>query len=140
LSDHGFARLRDRATLTQLLKRPEFTVEVLKGLGLAPEGEGLDEPDVTEQVEIQIKYEGYISRDIEALEGVRKCEDLKIPCDLSMDEVPGLSSEIRARLNLTRPETLGQASRLQGVTPAAVANLLIHIKMLSRQGGGSVHG
>ena len=140
LSEQGLPRLKDRVSLTQLLKRPEFTVPLSRELGLVSDADGLNDPDVAEQVEIQIKYEGYISRDIEALEGMRKSENLRIPATLSVDEVAGLSAEIRARLKAARPETLGQASRLQGVTPAAVANLLIHIKMQNRQdkGGASV--
>jgi tRNA uridine 5-carboxymethylaminomethyl modification enzyme len=108
------------------LRRPEVSWADLCDLGF----QGQDaNPLVQEQVEIQIKYEGYIKRDMELLEGVRKNELLKIPADLNFDEVPGLSTEIRGRLVVTRPETIGQASRLAGVTPAAVANVLIYMKM-----------
>ena len=87
------------------------------------------EPNIQEQVEVQVKYEGYIKRDRDIVQGVQKNEQLQIPVSLNFDEVPGLSNEIRGRLKLTRPETIGQASRMQGVTPAAVANLMIFMKM-----------
>jgi tRNA uridine 5-carboxymethylaminomethyl modification enzyme len=89
-------------------------------------------PDVREQIEIQVKYEGYIKRDLDILEGVRKSEMTKIPGEIDFDVVPGLSNEIKGRLKLVRPETIGQASRLQGVTPAAVANLMIFLRMKDR--------
>jgi tRNA uridine 5-carboxymethylaminomethyl modification enzyme len=123
----GWPRPKDRISGDALLRRPEASWQDLVDLGLSEE-EGVA-PDVREQVEIQVKYEGYIRREMEALESVRRQEGLRIPTGLNYDGVAGLSSEIRARLGQVRPETLGQASRLQGVTPAAVANLLIHLKM-----------
>jgi tRNA uridine 5-carboxymethylaminomethyl modification enzyme len=91
--------------------------------------EGDVRSDIREQVEVRVKYEGYIRRDMDILEGMRKSEQVRIPTDLNFDEVPGLSNEIRGRFIFSRPETLGQASRLAGVTPAAVANLMIFLKM-----------
>jgi tRNA uridine 5-carboxymethylaminomethyl modification enzyme len=92
------------------------------------------DPEIQEQLEIQVKYEGYIRRDMEVLEGVRKNEQLRVPLDLDFDQVPGLSTEIRGRLKLTRPESIGQVSRTPGVTPAAVANLMIYLKMQGAKG------
>jgi tRNA uridine 5-carboxymethylaminomethyl modification enzyme len=92
-------------------------------------------PEALEQLEIQTKYAGYIERDLELLEGVRKAENLKIPEDLNLEAIAGLSNEIRSKLKVTRPETIGQASRIQGITPAAVANLVLHLRM--RRKGGS---
>ena len=86
-------------------------------------------PEVIEQVEIQVKYAGYIQRDLELIAGVKKNEELRIPASTDYEKISGLSNEIRVKLLETRPETIGQASRLMGVTPAAVANLLIHLKM-----------
>jgi tRNA uridine 5-carboxymethylaminomethyl modification enzyme len=126
LATREFQKLKDRVSAALFLRRPEVSWADLCDLGF----QGQDaNPLVQEQVEIQIKYEGYIKRDMELLEGVRKNELLKIPADLNFDEVPGLSTEIRGRLVVTRPETIGQASRLAGVTPAAVANVLIYMKM-----------
>jgi tRNA uridine 5-carboxymethylaminomethyl modification enzyme len=81
-----------------------------------------------------VKYAGYIQRDLDLLDGVRKNESMKIPENMGYDFVPGLSTEILERLKETRPETIGQVSRLQGVTPAAVANLLIYLKMENARG------
>jgi tRNA uridine 5-carboxymethylaminomethyl modification enzyme len=126
LSARGLAQLKDRVSAEVLLRRPEMNWASLCELGFAG---GSAEESVSEQVEIQVKYKGYIERDMEVLEGVRKNEALSIPLDMNFDAVPGLSTEIRGRLKLTRPETIGQASRLAGVTPAAVANLMIYLKM-----------
>lgn len=128
LGSRGLSQLKDRVSAEVFLRRPEVKWDDLCDLGL--EGRDLPE-DVQEQVEIQVKYDGYIKRDIEILEGVLKNEALAIPLAMNFDEVPGLSNEIRARLKLTRPETIGQASRMMGVTPAAVANLMIYLKMNS---------
>jgi tRNA uridine 5-carboxymethylaminomethyl modification enzyme len=126
----GLNPLRDRVPGDVFLRRPEISWEKLCLLGF----DGAEAPpDVAEQVEIQVKYEGYIKRDLELLEGVRKNELLRIPELLNFDQVPGLSNEIKGKLNITRPETVGQASRLSGVTPAAVANLVIYLKMLDRR-------
>jgi tRNA uridine 5-carboxymethylaminomethyl modification enzyme len=125
----GFSTLKDRVSAEGLLRRPEIRWSELVELGLPEWGAP---PEVQEQVEIQTKYEGYIRRDLDLLEGVRRSEAVVIPPVTDYAKVPGLSNEIRDRLKLTRPETLGQASRLQGVTPAAVANLMIYLKMQSQ--------
>ncbi len=131
-SEHWFTQrgqplIRDRVTGESLLRRPGITCEDLVQAGFGASFS--PNRDVVEQVEIQIKYEGYIRRDEELLEGIRKSELMSVPVDLDYREVPGLSAEIQLRLSETRPETLGQASRLQGVTPAAIANLMIFLKM-----------
>lgn len=125
LSSRGQPVLKDRVAGDVFLRRPEITYADLPALGLEP----TDVPaDVAEQVEIQVKYEGYIRRDLELLEGIRKSEGVLIPVSLDYASVAGLSNEIRGRLSETRPQTLGQVARIQGVTPAAVANLMIHLK------------
>lgn len=126
LEGKGLSRLKDRVSGEVFLRRPEVTWASLCELGFDGQ-EAAD--DVREQVEVQVKYEGYIRRDLDILEGVRKNEFLKVPLDLNFEDVPGLSNEIKGRLRLTRPETVGQASRMAGVTPAAVANLMIFLKM-----------
>ncbi len=130
VAERGLTILKDKTSFSAFLRRPEVKIDLLTeipnedrlDLGAIPE-------EVVEQVEIQVKYAGYIQRDLDLLEGVRKNENLAIPTSLGYDHVPGLSTEISQRLKETRPETIGQASRLQGVTPAAVANLLIYLKM-----------
>jgi tRNA uridine 5-carboxymethylaminomethyl modification enzyme len=126
----GLSALKDKTSFEAFLRRPEVQMGLLEKI---PGESRLDlsefPPEVIEQVEIQVKYEGYIQRDLDLVEGVRKNEHLRIPRDISYDEVPGLSTEILSRLKETRPETIGQASRMMGVTPAAVAGLLIYLKM-----------
>jgi len=137
LAARGQNPLKDGFSLSQFLRRPEVEMAHLLALGLVDQEANWD-PDVLEQVEIQTKYAGYIQRDLDTLEGLRKNDALRLPRDFDPDQVAGLSIEIRNRLKTARPETLGQASRLQGVTPAAVANLLIHIKTRKREGSASV--
>ncbi len=125
-SNRGLPEPKDRLTGTSLLKRPEISWSELSELGFSS---NVVPSSVHEELEIQLKYEGYIKRDIELLEGVKKSDGLRIPSSMQFSDVPGLSTEIRQRLDHARPETIGQASRLPGVTPAAVANLLIYLKM-----------
>ncbi|MBS1963384.1 MAG: tRNA uridine-5-carboxymethylaminomethyl(34) synthesis enzyme MnmG [Bdellovibrionales bacterium] len=132
------AILKDKTPFSAFLRRPEVSIDLLARIpagieGTTPLALAEHSEDVIEQVEIQVKYAGYIQRDLELLEGVRKNESMKIPGDLGYDRVPGLSTEITNRLKETRPETIGQASRLQGVTPAAVANILIYLKMANQK-------
>ncbi|MBI4925578.1 MAG: tRNA uridine-5-carboxymethylaminomethyl(34) synthesis enzyme MnmG [Bdellovibrio sp.] len=122
----GLQPIKDRTSFAMLLKRPEISWKDLCSLGYYDD---FDLSDVIkEQIEIQIKYEGYIQRDLSVLEGVRKSENVKIPILLDLDQVGGLSNEVKQRLRLVRPETIGQISRLPGITPAAVASLMIYLK------------
>lgn len=126
LEKKGLSPLKDRVSAEAFLRRPEVNWAVLCELGFTGTEAA---PEVQEQVEIQVKYEGYIRRDMDILEGIRKNEVLTIPKTVDFDSVPGLSNEIKGRLKRTRPETIGQASRMVGMTPAAVANILIFLKM-----------
>lgn len=132
ISERGLPILKDKTSFSAFLRRPEVKIELLAEV---PVETRLDlsvlAPEVIEQVEIQVKYAGYIQRDLELLESVKKNEELRIPLTLDYSLVPGLSTEIRNTLGETRPETIGQVSRLMGVTPAAVANLHIYLKMQS---------
>ena len=83
---------------------------------------------VAEQVEIQAKYHGYIERQREEIERQQRNEHKRLPADLDYRVVKGLSAEVREKLAAVRPETLGQAARIPGVTPAAVSLLLVHLK------------
>jgi tRNA uridine 5-carboxymethylaminomethyl modification enzyme len=83
---------------------------------------------VAEQVEIQAKYEGYISRQRIEVDRRKGAESTRLPADLDYRDVRGLSAEVQQKLNRYRPETLGQASRISGVTPAAISLLLVHLK------------
>jgi tRNA uridine 5-carboxymethylaminomethyl modification enzyme len=112
--------------LFDLLRRPEVSYASL--LTLPGAGEGVTTVAVIEQVEIQAKYQGYIERQKDEVEKSLAQETLSLPPDLDYAEVHGLSIEVRQRLAQARPETLGQASRVQGVTPAAISLLLVHLK------------
>ncbi len=111
-------------SLSELLKRPHLHMpELLKVTGLDWPGE-----EINEQVEIDIKYEGYISRQAEEIERLKLQENTKIPADIAYGEIAGLSTEVRQKLASVKPFSIGQASRISGVTPAAVSLLLIHLK------------
>ena len=84
--------------------------------------------NVIEQVEIQVKYQGYIDRQNEEIDSRRDIETLKLPEDIDYSKVKGLSAEVQQKLNQHKPEIVGQASRISGVTPAAVALLMVHLK------------
>ena len=87
--------------------------------------------NVIEQVEIQVKYQGYIDRQNEEIDSRRDIETLKLPDDIDYSKVKGLSAEVQQKLNQHKPETVGQASRISGVTPAAVALLISRIVAMS---------
>ncbi|MDM4768577.1 tRNA uridine-5-carboxymethylaminomethyl(34) synthesis enzyme MnmG [Solimonas sp. SE-A11] len=112
-----------------LLRRPEGSYAVLTGLGLAPTD--LD-PAVAEQVEIQCKYAGYIERQQLEIDRARRYEEAPLPANFDYRAVAGLSNEVRQKLIDHRPDTVAQASRISGITPAAVSLLLIHLKKLGQ--------
>jgi len=121
----GAAPVDSGASAHDLLRRPEGSYAILQTLGLAPAD--LD-PQVAEQVEIQAKYAGYIERQQLEIDRVRRYEDARLPLDLDYAAVAGLSNEVRVKLAEHRPETVAQAGRISGVTPAAVSLLLVHLK------------
>ena len=114
---------RDQS-LAELLRRPEIVYSHIAEIG----AEKAEDPVVADQVEIEIKYEGYISRQTDEIERLRKNENTALPVDLDYDVIGGLSNEIKQKLKTVRPETVAQASRIQGVTPAAVSQILVHLK------------
>ncbi len=125
LGERGSTPIEEPVPVSQLLKRPEVSYQDLERMGLADEG--LPEY-VKREVEIEVKYEGYIKRQLEQVERFRKMESKRIPEDIDYDEVPGLSTEVRQKLKAVRPVSIGQASRIPGVTPAAITALLIHME------------
>ena len=121
--------LKREARAIELLARPKATY---RGIVSLPQVGGPVEDDkVAEQVEIQAKYAGYIERQRDEIERTRRSEAVLLPRDMDYRNVKGLSSEVREKLQRNRPETLGQAGRIPGVTPAAVSLLLIHLKKRS---------
>lgn len=122
-------------SLADLLKRPNIRYEALmqahNGAGERLAGPGLvDDAVLAEQVEIQIKYEGYIARQRDEVQKHATHEQQPIPTDIDYDAVTSLSFEVRQKLKAHRPETVGQAARISGITPAAISLLLIHLKRL----------
>ncbi|OGT53558.1 MAG: tRNA uridine-5-carboxymethylaminomethyl(34) synthesis enzyme MnmG [Gammaproteobacteria bacterium RIFCSPHIGHO2_12_FULL_41_15] len=113
----------------ELLKRPELNYQQL--MQIADCGPAVDDPLVAEQIEIQAKYAGYIERQLKEIERNKKQNNTQLPDDFDYDLVNGLSNEIRQKLKNHRPATIGQASRISGVTPAAISILLIYLKKLS---------
>ena len=111
-------------TLAELLRRPEINYRHIADMA---EGHAED-PAVADQVEIEIKYEGYISRQADEIERLRRNENTRLPDDIDFDAIGGLSNEIKQKLKEVRPETVAQASRIQGVTPAAISQVLVHLK------------
>jgi tRNA uridine 5-carboxymethylaminomethyl modification enzyme len=113
-------------TLRELLRRPGVSYAALMTLPGA--GPAVDDPLVAEQVEIQCKYQGYIDRQQDEIARQEAYEATRLPADLDYRRVRGLSIEAQQKLNEHRPETLGQAARISGVTPAAISLLLVHLK------------
>ncbi|WED76709.1 tRNA uridine-5-carboxymethylaminomethyl(34) synthesis enzyme MnmG [Aeromonas allosaccharophila] len=113
-------------SLEELLRRPEVTYDALMAIeGVGP---SVTDPAAAEQVEIQIKYAGYIERQHDEVEKQLRNENTLLPLDLDYREVNGLSNEVKAKLNDAKPQTIGQASRISGITPAAISILLVHLK------------
>ncbi|WP_075311738.1 tRNA uridine-5-carboxymethylaminomethyl(34) synthesis enzyme MnmG [Bacillus wiedmannii] len=121
----GGSELKDGIRASDLLRRPEMTYEHIHLL-VPSEVELSDE--ITEQVEIQIKYEGYIEKSLQQVERMKKMENKKIPVDIDYDAISSLASEARQKLKDVRPLSMGQASRISGVNPADVSILLVYIE------------
>lgn len=129
LENLGTSPVSEDITLEQVLKRPELSYRVIKEL--SPSDTELGE-DVERQVEIQIKYEGYINRQIEAAGKLHKLDEKKIPEDIDYRSLPGISREILQKLEEVRPANLGQASRIQGMTPAALSLIMVSAERMRR--------
>ena len=118
--------LTREANLLDLLRRPETNYFDLVRLAELPEP--IENEQVIRQLEIQARYDGYIERQIDEIEKLKKQEATLIPDGVDYEQVRGLSAEVRQKLKSTRPETVGQAARIPGVTPAAISLLLVHLK------------
>lgn len=123
---NGFLKqpLHRDQSLAELLRRPEIAYSQIASIG----GEQAQDPNVSGQVEIEIKYEGYISRQEDDIDRLRRNENTVLPIELDYDVIGGLSNEIKQKLKAIRPESVAQASRIQGITPAAVSQILIYLK------------
>jgi tRNA uridine 5-carboxymethylaminomethyl modification enzyme len=113
-------------SLEDIIRRPEMNYQLLMQI---PEmGPAIADPKAAEQVEIQIKYAGYIERQEDEIAKTRKNENTLIPVDFDFSQISGLSNEVVSKLSDARPETLGKASRISGITPAAISLLLVYLK------------
>ncbi len=133
LSEHGTAQIQNGVRLSDLIKRPELSYEKLREID--PDRPELPQ-EVREQVNIQIKYEGYINQQHKQVEQFKKLESRILPEDLPYQEIQGLRLEARQKLTAVRPQNLGQASRITGVSPADISVLLIYLEQRKR---GSRH-
>jgi tRNA uridine 5-carboxymethylaminomethyl modification enzyme len=113
-------------TLADLLRRPQVSYDSLMTMEIAKPA--VEDPLVAEQVEIQLKYQGYIERQQSEVANRDNLEEFNLPQDLDFAQVSGLSKEVQQKLSKHKPETMGQASRISGITPAAIALMLVHLK------------
>lgn len=125
LAQRHSAALKDGILFSDLLKRPELTYDEL--IAFAPSPSPVHR-EVKEQVEISVKYEGYIAKAIEKVEKLKRMEAKRIPSNINYDAINGLATEARQRLKLIQPETIAQASRISGVNPADLSILMIYIE------------
>ena len=123
--------LSKEQTLFDLLKRPNVAYDALATLDAF--GEGVKDGAVVDQIEIEAKYSGYIDRQIQQIDKMKRSESVKIPEDLDLDKISGLSNEVKQKLRSHKPDNLGMAGRIQGITPAAISILLIEIKKFRSQ-------
>jgi tRNA uridine 5-carboxymethylaminomethyl modification enzyme len=121
----GGKELRETISGNKLLKRPEMMLRDLMNLGILPP---VIDPRVAKQIEIQIKYQGYIERQNREAAQFRRMEKVLVPEDMDYEAIPGLSRELQEKLKSLRPRSLGQLSRVPGVTPAALTALMVRIK------------
>ena len=125
LKAHSTTELISGVTLSDLCKRPELSYDLISEID---EGRPNLPKEVMEQVGIEIKYEGYIARERQQVENFKKMENKKIPGDLDYDNIKNLRIEARQKLKKFRPENIGQASRIIGVSPADIAVLVVYLK------------
>jgi len=125
LEKHGLTSTTDKLSLADLLRRPQLSINDLDELN-----ETLKELSsfVRERIQIEIKYAGYINRTLEEVKRFQRIEKVRIPEELSFEQVPGLSNEVIEKLTVIRPSTLGQASRISGITPVALLALYRYLK------------
>lgn len=125
LEANGINPITDGYRAANLLKRPEVTYEMLAEI--VPPEESIGE-DIKEQVEIQIKYKGYIDKQLQQVERMKNMESKKIPEDIDFDAISGLATEAKEKMNEVRPVSVGQASRISGVNPSDISILLVYIE------------
>ena len=131
LKRHNSASLKTGTYMSELMCRPELSYEILAELD---EDRPILPADVIEQVNINIKYDGYIKRQQKQVEQFKKIENKKIPVDIDYDDIGSLRLEARQKLTKYRPLSVGQASRISGVSPADISVLLIYLETYYKSG------
>ena len=126
MSNFSSSPLKKPQTLHEILRRPEITYHELSFID--PESSKLLESGLSGQIEMEVKYEGYIKRQLEQVEKFKKIENVRIPESFVYGEIPGLSNEIVQKLSNIKPNSLGQATRISGITPAAISVLMVYLK------------
>ena len=123
----GFDALKESMSCAQLLKRPKVTLSILEKM----DSFQIDEEflEVSAIAENDIKYEGFLRKQDATIERAKRLESYKLPDDINYEEIPGLLAESKEKLSSVRPLTIGQASRISGVTPADVAVLLVYLQL-----------
>jgi tRNA uridine 5-carboxymethylaminomethyl modification enzyme len=122
----GTNTINEPITLLELLRRPEIKYDDL--MKFHPTPFSAQSPTVVEQVEIQVKYEGYINREIVNVERFKRLEEKRIPQLIDFESIPGLSTEVKEKLSKLRPVSIGQASRISGITPSAISILMVYLE------------
>ncbi len=130
LAKHESTLLLSGTTLAELIKRPELSYELIAEID---ENRGEIAPEVAEQVNITIKYEGYINRQMQQVDKFKKLESKKLSLDFPYDEIKGLRREAIQKLKMYQPNSIGQASRISGVTPADISVLLVYLEQHNRR-------
>ena len=130
LAERGSAQLKHGLPAAELLKRPQITYDDLIAIGV---GNAELADNVREQVEVQIKYEGYIKMQKDQVSRVEKIENKKLSEDLDYSQITGLRNEAKQKLNAIKPASVGQASRISGVSPADISVLLVYLEQQRRQ-------
>jgi tRNA uridine 5-carboxymethylaminomethyl modification enzyme len=131
LEKKGIRQLQRTVTVAELLRRPEIDYEIIAALTDVPKLTA----EIKEQVEIQFKYEGYIVKQEEQVKRFRRLEKKLLPADLDYGQIIGLSREGREKMSALKPRSIGQASRIPGVSPADINVLLVYLEKRRRQGG-----
>ncbi|MFO0731668.1 MAG: hypothetical protein U0231_19670 [Nitrospiraceae bacterium] len=125
LDEQGMPGIEPTQSLASVLRRQDMSYVMLCSLF---GGIGLDDSDVIEAIELEIKYEGYIKRQLQQIRKSERLEHLLIPVDFDYDQIQGFSGEVKEKLKRVKPDSLGQASRISGVTPAAISLLMVALE------------
>ncbi len=121
----GGSTLHETVSGLKFLKRPEITIEDLRSLGMIPQDM---DPEDAKKIEVEVKYEGYIDRQNKEAAQQKKLETISLPANMNYDSIPGLSSELREKLRSVRPISIGNVSRISGITPAAITAIMVAVK------------